>query len=339
MSDTEHREADSAAQAEPIASSPITTDANAAAPAAPAPAPQPRIADSTFEAAHAELPPLSAIGGDSAAPETTESGAAAPSGARRGRGRGAPAGKFGAPGATQKSPIGAVENPSDMTESLSGKHIAGYGDAKPAEAPAEPKPERTAGPKEFVPPVSEGVFKAELNPEAERRAREERRRQRTEQRPQGEQPQQPRAERQGDGPRPPREDRRQGGENREQGRRDERRPDRPKPGRLTIEAPKIPVTQELSLFGKVKRAIARLFGVPARDEVKYESTSKKPTPHSRDWKPTGQNDERRGKGDFRHGNHRGGDNRGNPNRDGRHRPHQRGGNHHGGFRDGGNRQG
>jgi len=353
MSDTDNREPAAAPMGEPIAASPIAPD-NAAAPAAPAPAN--RIAESAFEATHADLPPLSAIGGNDAPAVANGADATASAGPRRGRGRGAPAGKS-ANGQTGKVAFGVVENPADLTESLSGKHAAGYGDNVEAPRPRReeraPKPEPVEGaaPKEFVPPVSQGSFKAELNPEADRKAREERR-QRDDQTPR--EPREPRqggerrerGERQDRGPRENREPR-QGDGNRErdgEGRRDrqqgqggerrEHRGDRQRPGRLTIEAPKIPVQEPTSIFGKIKRWLAEaIWGVPPGAEIEFNGVSKPKTPHSKDWQFNRGRDNG-GRRDFGRGNGgRQGDR--NPNRDGRHRPHARGGNHH----DRGGRQG
>lgn len=388
MSDTENRADAPAPSGEPIASAPIQSDAGAA-PAAPAAQPAPtRIAESSFEAAHADLPPLSTLGGE-APSASVDSASAAPSGARRGRGRGPSAGKFGSADQPAKVAFGAVENPADMTESLSGKHVMGYGDQQPQgerprrepreerkpretapEATGEVAPETTAsaenGPKEFVPPVSEGSFKAELNPEAERKAREERRQQRDE-RPRGDRRNSEGGEFRGNreqaegrsgggdrqhGDRAPRGDRPQGERrdgNREgqQQRRDgHRNEQRPRPGRLTIEAPKIPVQEPTTFIGKLVRAFMnKVWGVPASEKVPFENVARPMTPHSKEWqfgrgqqRHDGRSGDNRNGGqrrDFRHGNgNQGGDR--NPNRDGRHRPHARGGNHHQG---GGNRKG
>lgn len=369
MSDTDNREPAAAPQGEPIASSPIASDK----PAQEAPAPVNRIAESAFEATHADLPPLSAIGGGDAPATTGAADTSAPAGPRRGRGRGAPAGKS-ANGQTAKVAFGVVENPADLTESLSGKHVAGYGDAAPAERPRrEDRPRREerprteapapsaegvaatpeSGPKEFVPPVSQGTFKAELNPEAEQKAREERRQRddrgprenRGERGPRNDRPQGERREnrdgnRENRGERGPRNDRPQG----ERRENRENRGERNRPGRLTIEAPKIPVQEPTSLFGKIKRWVAEtILGVPPGDEIEFNRVSKPRTPHSKDWEfnrggrnPNngGRRDFGRGNGGNGNGNRNGGGDR-NPNRDGRHRPHARGGNHH----DRGGRQG
>ncbi len=358
MSETENRESAPAPEGEPIAPTSIPSDAAANKPAPATSAP--RIAESAFEAAHAELPPLSAIGGE--APVTASETSTTPAGVRRGRGRGAPAGKFApAGGQPAKVAFGEVENPADMTESLSGKHAQGY-PAERTERPARPEreerkpreaapapaaetgccsegpcactgeaPAAPAGPKEFVPPVSEGTFKAELNPEAERKAREERRQQQQGNR-------EPRQERRRDddrrqqGNREPRQDNRQGeqqqrrdGEPRQERRRDEQRN---RPGRLTIEAPKIPEQEPTTLFGKIKRAIGKLFSAKEPETVELPKSENKGNRDSRDWQP-GRREERHGHGDrrreFRHGNS--GHGAKDPSRDGRHRPHQRGGNH------------
>lgn len=402
MSDTDNREATPAPQGEAIAASPIPSDAAAKpAPAAPAP----RISESSFEAAHADLPPLSTLGGDTPA-VASESATTAGNGPRRGRGRdrGASAGKFGASGQPAKVAFGVVENPADLTENLSGKHVAGYGDQPPREerprreerrpretapAAAEVNPAEAAaaagwketsseaapaaeavvsetGPKEFVPPVSEGTFKADLNPETERKAREERRQQRDE-RPRGDRPpaqggefrgeprprgegrhqgeqRQPRGDRPHDGerrPRPEGDRRHERGEGRPQGERRNDHGNGPRgnrPGRLTIDVPKIPVQEPTSVFGKIKRFIAEKFwGVPATEEISFTSVSKPMTPHSREWQFNRGQQRRDGRpGDnrsgghgqrreFRHGN--GGQGARNPANDGRHRPHPRGGNH------------
>ena len=349
MSETENRESAPALEGEAIVTPSIQSDAAANK---PAPAAAPRIAESSFEAAHAELPPLSAIGGD--APVTASETSTTPVGVRRGRGRGAPAGKFGAPGQPAKVAFGEVENPADMTESLSGKHVQGYPEQpERAERPARPareerKPREAApacsepacacseeapaatGPKEFVPPVSEGTFKAELNPEAERKAREERRQQQANREPRADRPRRDEGRPQ-QGNREPRPERPQGeqqprrdGEPRREQRRDE---PRNRPGRLTIEAPKIPEQEPTTLFGKIKRAIGNLFRAKEPKTVEIAKPESKGGRDSRDWQP-GRREERRGHGErreFRHGNSGHGSK--DPSRDGRHRPHQRGGNH------------
>lgn len=346
MSETENRESAPAPEGEPIATPSIPSDAAANK---PAPAPANRIAESAFEAAHAELPPLSTIGGE--APVTASETSTTPVGVRRGRGRGAPAGKSGASaGQPAKVAFGEVENPADMTETLTGKHVNGYPERaehperpareerKPREAaPACSEPECTcapeapaAGPKEFVPPVSEGTFKAELNPEAERKAREERRQQQGPREPRPDRPLRGEGRPQ-QGAREPRPDRPQGeqqprreGEPRREQRRDEQRN---RPGRLTIEAPKIPEQEPTTLFGKIKRAIGNIFRTKEPKTVEIAKPENKGNRDSRDWQP-GRREERRGHGErreFRHGNSGHGSR--DASRDGRHRPHQRGGNH------------
>jgi hypothetical protein len=158
MSDTDNRESTPAPQGEAIAASQIPSD-TAAKPAPAAPAP--RISESSFEAAHADLPPLSTLGGNSdAAIVASESSTTAGNGARRGRGRGlAPAGKFGAAGQPAKVAFGVVENPADLTENLSGKHVAGYGDQQPQQREERPRREERK-PREAAPAT------AEVNPEA-----------------------------------------------------------------------------------------------------------------------------------------------------------------------------
>ncbi len=292
----------------------------------PAQPTQQRLAESQLEAAHAELPPLSSIpngivaeGEEATGGNGLEENSVRPN-ARRGLRRGH-AGRAGS--STESPAIGAVENPADISENLSGKYANGY-EGRPARrefvpmeaAEEKPAASESSGPKEFVPPVSRDVYKAEMNPDRERQAREERRRSR-----------------------PPREERAPQkeffGERREdrpgewspQGRRNAHQ-------KLEIAPPEIPEQQEETLLGKIKKFFSGLFG------GKPEETPKKQRGYSGDKRdfPRDSNRRRRGGrgrrgGEFRQD--RGDRNPRNPNRDGRNRPPSRGGNYsRGGSREG-----
>ena len=185
-------------------------------------APAASLRDAKLESSHAELPPMSIIGGDSAPaakpgeiPKPKQFG-------RKGIPQGMPKTIE-----TGNSPIGAVSNPADLTEKLSGQHVSGYaGDASRApRAPREPRPE--------------GEFRREdRGPREPRPEREFRREDR--------------------GPREPRPE----GEF----RREDRGPREPRPerARLHIEPVVIPLEPPRSLWGSVKRFFATLWGVPSR---------------------------------------------------------------------------
>ena len=81
--------------------------------AAPAPENRPSLRDAKLESTHADLPPMSVIGGDTSTPTAAPGQIAQPK--QFGR-RGAPRGGQGnaAPGALPN--IGAINDPADMTE-------------------------------------------------------------------------------------------------------------------------------------------------------------------------------------------------------------------------------
>ncbi len=188
----------------------------------PAPAPAASLRDAKLESAHAELPPMSVIGGDSAPAAKPGEIAAPKSFGRRGQPRGGSAGSPGAPAPA----IGAVSNPADLTEKLSGDLAQGG-----AQAPREPRP-----PREPRAPRPEGEFRPRRDDRGPR--------------PDGEF----RPRRDDRGPRPD-------GER----RRDDRAP-APERARIHIEPVVIPLEPPRSLWGSIKRLAATLWGVPRRAE-------------------------------------------------------------------------
>jgi hypothetical protein len=88
----------------------------------PTRAPAASLRDAKLESSHAELPPMSIIGGDSAP-------AAKPGEIPKPKQFGRKGIPQGMPKTTEtgNSPIGAVSNPADLTEKLSGQHVGGYG--------------------------------------------------------------------------------------------------------------------------------------------------------------------------------------------------------------------
>lgn len=208
---------------------PEETPAQPAAPQAnPEPAPAATLRDAKLESAHAELPPMSVIGGDSTTAAKPGEIAKPRQFGRRGVPQGMPA-----PAAGGTPSIGAVSNPSDLTEKLSGQHAGGYAGGAPAVG--EPRPRRED--REPRPP-------REPRPEGEFR-REDRG---------------PRTER---GPRPEREPRQDA-----ERRRDDRGPREPRPerARIHIEPVVIPLEPPRSIWGSVKRLLATLWGVPSKVE-------------------------------------------------------------------------
>ena len=234
--------------------------------------PTPRIHDAKLESAHAEIPPLSVIGA-TAEPAAKPGTIATPK--QFGR-RGAPRGA--APtsnGQAARPAIGVVEDPSQLTENISGDlsrqsaakteqprerretreprpEGASYGD-RPRREPREPRQEGN-------PPDGarqEGIPQGDRPRREPRESRPEgagygdrpRREPRQEGFPQGERTQ-------GDRPRrEPRESRPEGTGYGDRPRREER-------PRIQIEPVVIPVQAPIGFWASVKRKLATLFGIP-----------------------------------------------------------------------------
>ncbi|MDR1818171.1 MAG: hypothetical protein LBR07_08430 [Puniceicoccales bacterium] len=344
-----------------------TTDVTAKNPApdsektAPAPQNSTRLAESALESALADLPPLSTLPATGANGSDAQGGngeQTAPAMTRRGLGRGASG------GADKKDHpnIGVIENPAEISETLSGKFVNGYEDA--------PRRDRTSGNEavslgatntsgdtsgdtsggnsgapEFQPPVSTETHKAELDPERTRRDREERRGRRGGRGRGG-------RDRERDGRAEAREpffgERREdqpaewspGDSSKNNGeKRRQNAPATPSgPRRFTVEPPEIPPPdKEDSLWTKIKEFIANIFGGKRSGKPRFSregaNTGGGRDGHgnNRDGRNFDGNggDRRRGGrgrrgGRFRHGNSGGGGNPQNPNRDARHRPHGHG---------------
>jgi len=273
----------------------------------PTRAPAASLRDAKLESSHAELPPMSIIGGDSAP-------AAKPGEIPKPKQFGRKGIPQGMPKTTEtgNSPIGAVSNPADLTEKLSGQHVGGYGGDAPRtpRAPREPRPEgefrrEDRGPRE---PRPEGDFRREDRGPREPRPEGEFRREDRgprEPRPEGE------FRREDRGPREPRPE--------GDFRREDRGPREPRPerARLHIEPVVIPLEPPSSLWGSVKRFFANLWGVPSKATFT-------PAPRGRgEQQGDNRRDDRGGRGhghggerrrDDRGGRGRGGPRRGGPRR-------------------------
>jgi len=235
--------------------------------------PAPSIREAKLESAHAELPPMSVIG-------ATNEPSAAPGSilppkqfGRRGTPRG---GAPTAPGQAARPTIGVVENPAELTESLSGDRAKQGGERRERReprAPREPRPASAEGAPSAEgrqPGIPSDGAAFEGRPRSEPRERREPREPRQEGAPQGE--------------RPRREDR-------------PRREERP---RIQIDPVVIPVQAPIGFWATLKRKLASWFGIP--DKAVFV-----PTGH-----PYNQRGEHRGehRGERRDRGHRGGRGRG-----------------------------
>lgn len=134
----------------------------------------PRVQESKLESEHADLPPMSVIGA-SAEPAAKPGTIAAPK--QFGR-RGTPRGAAAAPGTPGSRPsIGVVENPAEVTESISGtlaaRPAAPQGERRERREPREPREHREhREPRERHERREE---RREPRPEGERQARREER--------------------------------------------------------------------------------------------------------------------------------------------------------------------
>ncbi len=328
--DSTEKQADTPADINPasdVSPAPIenTSAQTEAQPSASEPVTRPRLSESQFESEHAELPPLSSIPAAGAAIENTAETADAPAESRTQARRGIGRSNGSRNGKNQpQSSCGVVENPGEITENLSGKFAGGYGDRpenrerrRDRETPAATTETAETGPNEFVPPVSQGSFKAEMNPERERQAREEKRRDR-----------QPFGKTDSAGNR----------ERREQGRdwtptqRNDGKPGERNPRqKLLIEPAKMPVQPSESLFEKIKKFFGNLFGMTGKTKAKTGDKKFGERDDKRGERGRGQYRDQRGHGrgrggEFRHGNRGGKQNfsRGESHR----RPHSHNANRH-----------
>ncbi|MDR2863210.1 MAG: hypothetical protein LBV54_04960 [Puniceicoccales bacterium] len=322
------------------------------------PASSVRVSESALEATHADLPPLSNIPGTTTVADNScalgnpnENRPAA----RRGLGRSSGSGSDGSVG---KPNIGVIEDPAAISESLSGQFANGYNNNNNSSHSARPRRERRdtpapesnsapeaaekSGPDEFVPPVSQRIYKAEMDPDRERQVREDKRRDRGDRSDRGD-----RGDRNDRGDRGDRDNRRERREffgERPEDRAGEwtpgdRHSEPPTPAgggrhKLIIEPAKIPDEPvKESILTRIKRFFANLFS--GKDDSSLPPVEEKRRSHDDKFRG-GRGGYRRGGrgrgqggGEFRSGgNYKSGGNSQSFNRDGHHRPHSRGGNRH-----------
>ncbi|MEN9653689.1 MAG: hypothetical protein RL303_1409 [Verrucomicrobiota bacterium] len=248
--------------------------------------PAPRLNEAKLESAHAELPPLSVIGASSEPAAKPGTITAPKQFGRRGTPRGV---SSSAPGQSDRPAIGVVEDPSQLTENLSGS-LSAQGGA-PSREPRErrePRAEGERGPRrEPRQPRPEGFSEEGRQPGI----------------PQGDRPRrEPRAEGERGPRREPREPRPEGDLPRREDR--PRREERP---RIQIEPVVIPVQAPIGFWASVKRKLATLFGIPNKAVFVPSARNE----HSRG-EPRGERSERghrggRGRGEFRGGSRGGRD--------------------------------
>lgn len=240
--------------------------------------PAPRISEAKLESAHAELPPLSVIGASSEPAAKPGTITTPKQFGRRGTPRG---GAPSAQGQAARPSIGVVEDPSQLTENLTGSLANQQGqEARAPRERREPRPEGERGPRrEPREPRPEGAGEFGRQPGI----------------PQGDRPRrEPRAEGERGPRREPREPRPEG--DRPQREERPRREDRP---RIQIEPVVIPVQAPIGFWASLKRKLATLFGVPDKAVFvpaarPYPSRDEQRGPHSDRGQRGG-----RGRGDFR----------------------------------------
>ena len=245
--------------------------------------PAPRINEAKLESAHAELPPLSVIGA-TAEPAAKPGTIVAPK--QFGR-RGVPRGAAPtANGPAARPVMGVVENPADLTETISGALAQ------------QPAPQREPREQREPRQPQEGAPTGD-RPQVEDRPRREPRQEGI---PQGDRP---RYE-----DRPRREPRQDGAPQGDRPRREER-------PRIQIEPVVIPVQTPIGFWATLKRKLATLFGIPdkavfvpserpaqARGDFRGERNDRGPRGHSRggprgDSRGGSRGGPRGGRGDFR----------------------------------------
>ena len=224
--------------------------------AAPAPENRPSLRDSKLESSHAELPPMSVIGG-STTPTTAPGQIAQPK--QYGR-RGMPNGNSGNPGKGNVRPnMGAITNPADLVEKLSGNAAQGYaGNERREERPRYEDRPRRDGTTPNVNPVDASTQPHGGRTENELRAEREYRAARNDRGPRGPRPdgehREPRNEFRGERREPRNE------------HRGERREGRPERARIQIEPVVIPLQRPTGLWASITRFFASLWGIPKRAE-------------------------------------------------------------------------
>lgn len=228
--------------------------------------PAPRLNEAKLESAHAELPPLSVIGASSEPAAKPGTITAPKQFGRRGTPRGAA--PSAANGQAARPAIGVVEDPSQLTENLSGDRTQSAAPAREDRPRREPRAEGERGPRR------------EPRAEGERGPRREPR----EPRPEGDRPR-------SEGDRPRRDDR-------------PRREDRP---RIQIEPVVIPVQAPIGFWASLKRKLATLFGIPDKAVFVPSSRPYAPRGEPRGERSDRGHRGGRGRGDFRGGSRGGRD--------------------------------
>ena len=291
--------------------------------------PRASLAQSALEASHADLPPLSNIT-DSTASNSSENLALHAEKhplPKRGIGRGT---SSAAANASLPS-IGVVQSLETATENLSGQFANGYNGKPEHTQPRSPQlpqqqeqhPQQTRAeakpfaPSEFVPPISQKTYKAEMNPEHERRKRERK------------------SNVQEAGNNAPARRHNQSaewspGENKNGNNAAH---NQPRPQKFTVDPPTIPEMQKDSLWTRFKEFVSNLFRSEPTEPAPDSDSKKNKHNHYSSGKGQGGDGhwhKYRGnrKNRYRHGNRGPGGTPQSFNRDGRHRPHAHGGENH-----------
>ncbi len=273
---------------EPVSAHQPAADAGASEVRTPAP----RIAEAKLESAHAELPPLSVIGASSE-PAAKPGTITTPK--QFGR-RGAPRGAAPtANGQTARPSIGVVEDPSQLTENLSGSLAQ-----QPAPQPREQREHR-----EQREPRQPGIPQGDRPRREPREPRAEGDRPRQEGIPQGDRPRREPREPRAEGDRPRQEGIPQGDRPRREPRAEGDRPRREERPRIQIEPVVIPVQAPIGFWASVKRKFATLFGIPTKAVFVPSERPQQPRGEHRGERSDRGHRGGRGRGDFRGGSREG----------------------------------
>ena len=250
--------------------------------------PAPRLNEAKLESAHAELPPLSVIGASSEPAAKPGTITTPKQFGRRGTPRGAA--PSAANGQAARPSIGVVEDPSQLTENLSGDRAQSAAPAQrePRER-REPRAEGERGPRrEPRTPRPEGFVAEEGRqpgiPQGDRPRRE----------PRAEGERGPRREPRAEGDRGPRPEG-------DRGPRREDRPRREERPRIQIEPVVIPVQAPIGFWASLKRKLATLFGVPTKAVFVPSARTQQPRGEHRGERSDRGQRGGRGRGEFRGG--------------------------------------
>ena len=256
--------------------------------------PAPRLNEAKLESAHAELPPLSVIGASSEPAAKPGTITTPKQFGRRGTPRGAA--PSAANGQAARPSIGVVEDPSQLTENLSGDRAQSAAPAQrePRER-REPRAEGERGPRrEPRTPRPEGFVAEEGRqpgiPQGDRPRRE----------PRAEGERGPRREPRAEGDRGPRPEG-------DRGPRREDRPRREERPRIQIEPVVIPVQAPIGFWASLKRKFATLFGIPTKAVFVPSARAHQPRGEHRGERSDRGQRGGRGRGEFRGGSRGGRD--------------------------------